>query len=130
MNGTLHGNPVAAVAGMATLDELKKPSFYKDLHALADDVCNACQEVLDKNRVSAIAAGKGSFWQILFMNKPPVTHADVMNADNAAGRALDLAQMHEGLYVLPNVRRFVSAVHTGQDIEETVRALDAACKRL
>jgi glutamate-1-semialdehyde aminotransferase len=53
-----------------------------------------------------------------------------MNADNVAGRALDLAQMHEGLYVLPNVRRFVSAVHTGQDIEETVRALDAACKRL
>ena len=28
VNGTLHGNPVAAVAGMATLAELKKPSFY------------------------------------------------------------------------------------------------------
>lgn len=130
VNGTLHGNPVAAVAGLATLDELKKPSFYKDLHALADDVCKACQEVLDKNRVPAIATGKGSFWQILFMDKAPETHSDVMSADNAAGRALDLAQMHEGLYVLPNVRRFVSAVHTGQDIEETVRALDAACKRL
>lgn len=130
VNGTLHGNPVAAVAGMATLEELKKPSFYKDLHALADDICKACQEVLDKNRVPAIATGKGSFWQILFMDRPPVTHADVMNADNVAGRALDLAQMHEGIYVLPNVRRFVSAVHTGQDIEDTVRALDAACKSL
>ena len=86
--------------------------------------------MLDKNRVPAIATGKGSFWQILFMDKPPVNHADVMNADNVSGRALDLAQMHEGLYVLPNVRRFVSAVHTGQDIEDTVRALDAACKRL
>jgi glutamate-1-semialdehyde aminotransferase len=53
-----------------------------------------------------------------------------MNSDMASSRALDLAQMHEGLYVLPNVRRFVSAVHTGQDIEDTVRALDAACKRL
>tara|TARA_R110000868_G_scaffold10313_17_gene50721 strand:- start:18964 stop:20292 length:1329 start_codon:yes stop_codon:yes gene_type:complete len=130
VNGTLHGNPVAAVAGLATLAELKKTSFYTDLHALADDVCKACQEVLDKNRVPAIATGKGSFWQILFMDKPPVNHADVMNADNVSGRALDLAQMHEGLYVLPNVRRFVSAVHTGQDIEDTVRALDAACKRL
>jgi len=130
VNGTLHGNPIAAVAGMATLAELKKPSFYKDLHALADDVCRACQEVLDKNNVPAIATGKGSFWQILFMDKPPHNHADVMNSDAASTRALDLAQMHEGLYVLPNVRRFVSAVHTGQDIEETVRALDAACKRL
>ncbi len=130
VNGTLHGNPVAAVAGLATLAELSKPTFYKDLHALANDVCKACQEVLDKNRVPGLALGQGSFWQILFMDKPPVSHADVMNSDMASSRALDLAQMHEGLYVLPNVRRFVSAVHTGQDIEDTVRALDAACKRL
>ena len=130
VNGTLHGNPVAAVVGLATLAELKKPSFYRDLHALADDLCKACQDVLDKNNTSAIAAGKGSLWQILFMDKAPVSHADVMNADQASGRALDLAQLHEGLYVLPNVRRFVSAVHTGQDIEDTVRALDAACKSI
>jgi glutamate-1-semialdehyde 2,1-aminomutase len=130
VNGTLHGNPIAAVAGLATLAELSKPTFYKDLHALADDVCKACQEVLDNNRVPGLALGQGSFWQILFMDKPPVSHADVMNSDMASSRALDLAQMHEGLYVLPNVRRFVSAVHTGQDIEDTVRALDAACKRL
>ena len=130
VNGTLHGNPIAALAGLATLAELSKPTFFKDLHALADDVCKACQEVLDKNRVPGLALGQGSFWQILFMDKPPVSHADVMNSDMASSRALDLAQMHEGLYVLPNVRRFVSAVHTGQDIEDTVRALDAACKRL
>ena len=130
VNGTLHGNPVAAIAGLATLAELKKPSFYKDLHALADDVCKACQDVLDKNNIPAIAAGKGSLWQILFMDRAPVSHADVMNADQASGRAFDLAQMHKGLYVLPNVRRFVSAVHTGQDIEDTVRALDAACKSI
>jgi glutamate-1-semialdehyde 2,1-aminomutase len=130
VNGTLHGNPVAASAGLATLAELKKPSFYKDLHALADDVCKACQDVLDKNNIPAIAAGKASLWQILFMDRAPVSHADIMNADQASGRAVDLAQMHKGLYVLPNVRRFVSAVHTGQDIEDTVRALDAACKSI
>ena len=130
VNGTLHGNPVAAVAGLATLAELKKPSFYKDLHALANDVSTACQKILDKNRVPAMATGKASFWQILFLDKTPLSHADIMNSDLASSRALDLAQMHEGLYVLPNVRRFVSAVHTGEDIEETVRALDAACKRV
>ncbi len=130
VNGTLHGNPVAAVAGLATLAELKKPSFYKDLHALADDVSTACQKILDKNRVPAMATGKASFWQILFLDRTPLSHADIMNSDLASSRALDLATMHEGLYVLPNVRRFVSAVHTGEDIEETVRALDAACKRV
>lgn len=130
VNGTLHGNPVAAVAGMATLRELAKPGFYKELHARADDVCNACQEVLDRHRKPAIAAGKASFWQILFANRPPANHADVISSDQMASRALDLAQMHEGIYVLPNVRRFVSAVHTDDDVEATVRALDVACKRV
>ncbi|MEX2453190.1 MAG: aminotransferase class III-fold pyridoxal phosphate-dependent enzyme [Rhodospirillaceae bacterium] len=129
VNGTLHGNPVASVAGLATLAELRKPSFYKDLHALADDVAKACQQVLDRNNKPAIVTGRASFWQILFMRKPPLSHADVMQSDQAGSRALDLAQMHEGLYVLPNVRRFVSAVHTAEDLENTVRALDAACKR-
>jgi glutamate-1-semialdehyde aminotransferase len=46
----------------------------------------------------------------------------------ARTRALDLAQMKNGLYVLPGVRRFVSAVHTDEDFEATARALDAACR--
>ena len=130
VNGTLHGNPVAAAAGLATFNELKTPNFYKNLHARADEICKVCQEVLDRNRVPAVATGEGSLWQILFMEGHPSNHADVMNSDQASSRALDLAQMQEGLYVLPNVRRFVSAVHTDQDVEDTVRALDAACKRV
>ena len=46
----------------------------------------------------------------------------------ARARALDTACMREGLYLLPGVRRFVSAVHDEADLEETVRALDAACR--
>ncbi len=84
--------------------------------------------MLDRHRVPAIATGRRSLWQILFTDRPPVSHADVMGSDLAATRALDLAQMKHGLYVLPNVRRFVSCVHTDQDFEDTVEALDAACR--
>ena len=130
VNGTMHGNPIGAAAALATLDEIEKPSFYSDLHARADDVCRACQQVLDRNRIPAIAAGRASFWQILFMDRPPTNHADILHSDMATARALDLAQLAKGLYVLPNVRRFVSSVHTDQDLEDTVQALDAACRRL
>lgn len=127
-NGTLHGNPVAAAAGLATLRELQKPGAYETLHRRADELCKACQDVLDRHNKPAIAFGQGSLWQIMFTGKPPANHADVMNTDGAATRALDIACMKEGLYVLPNVRRFVSVVHTDEDFEETVRALDAACR--
>ena len=128
INGTLHGNPVAAVAGLATLGELEKPGTYERLHANADRLIAECQKVLDRHHLPAIATGGRSLWQILHTDRPPVSHADVMGSDLAATRALDLAQMKHGLYVLPNVRRFVSCVHTEQDFEDTVEALDAACR--
>ena len=128
INGTLHGNPVAAAAGLATLAELKKPGTYEQLHANADRLTGECQKVLDRHRLPAIATGRYSLWQILFTDRAPTSHADVMNADHMATRALDLAQMKHGLYVLPNVRRFVSCVHSDQDFEDTLAALDAACR--
>ena len=130
VNGTLHGNPVAAATGLASLRELSKPGVYEDLHRRSDDFCKACQQVLDRHNKPAIATGEASLWQILFTDKAPVNHADVMNSDGASTRALDVACMKQGLYVLPNVRRFVSVVHTDEDFEETVRALDAACRTM
>ena len=70
----------------------------------------------------------GSLWQILFMDKTPVNMSDMLNSDQAAMRRLDTELMKQGQYVLPGVRRFVSTVHTEQDLEDTVRGLDQACR--
>ena len=130
INGTQHGNPLASAAGLATLKELRKPGFYDDLDAKADDLRKACQRVLDRHRLEALVCGRGSFWQILFLDAPPRDYADVRASDMAASKALDLGCLSEGLYVLPGVRRFVSAAHSSEDFEETVRALDVACRGL
>jgi glutamate-1-semialdehyde 2,1-aminomutase len=130
INGTLHGNPIGCVAGLATLAELRKPGFYDRLHARAADLQKSCQQVLDRHKLPARVVGKGSLWQIVFMDRDPVNYADFIHADMARTRELDRLQMMNGLYVLPGVRRFVSAVHSDQDFEDTVRALDAACRSL
>ena len=41
INGTLHGNPVAAAAGLATLKVLRQPGFYDDLNAKSADLLSA-----------------------------------------------------------------------------------------
>ncbi len=128
INGTLHGNPIGCAAGLATLAELRKPGFYRRLHDRAANLLAECQAVLDRHNLPAKAIGNASFWQIVFMDRPPESFADFIRSDMARTRALDLAQMKNGLYILPAVRRFVSAVHTDQDFEDTVRALDAACR--
>ena len=126
-NGTLHGNPVAAAATMAMLDELDKPGVYERMNGFADDLCRETQKILDQHDIPAIAEHTGSLWQILFMDRTPRNQADVLASDQASMRRLDTLLMKQGQYVLPGVRRFVSTVHTEHDLEQTLRGLDAAC---
>ena len=127
-NGTLHGNPVAAAATMAMLDELGKPGVYDRLNGFADDLCRETQKILDQHKIPAIAEHTGSLWQILFMDRTPRNQADILASDQTAMRKLDTLLMQQGQYVLPGVRRFVSTVHTAQDLEQSLRGLDAACR--
>jgi glutamate-1-semialdehyde 2,1-aminomutase len=127
-NGTLHGNPVASAATLAMLDELSVPGTYDRMNQYAEDLCVACQQVLDKYGIPAITQNTGSLWQILFMDKTPVDVSDLLASDQAAMRRLDSELMKQGQYVLPGVRRFVSTVHSEVDLEDTVRGLDDACK--
>ncbi len=130
INGTLHGNPIAAAAGLATLEVLERPGFYEALREKSDALTGALQEVLDRHGVPAIAAGRNSFWQLLFMAAEPVNQVDIMNSDTERMKRLDLELLRHGVYVLPGVRRFVSAVNTEQDVADTVAALDEACQAL
>ncbi len=127
-NGTLHGNPVAAAATLAMLDQLLKPGVYERMNGLADDLCRETQQILDRHGIPAIAEHTGSLWQILFTDKTPRSHADILASDQAAMRRLDTLLLQQGQYVLPGVRRFVSAVHTDEDLELTLQGLDAACR--
>ena len=130
VNGTLHGNPIAAAAGLATIQVLEEPGFYDRLHEKSQHLTTALQEVLDRHALPAIAAGKRSLWQILFMTGEPRNQTDIMASDVTRMRALDLELLRRGIYVLPGVRRFVCAVNTDEDFDETVGALDAACRAI
>lgn len=127
-NGTLHGNPVAAAATLAMLDELRKPGVYDRLNQYADNLCRESQALLNRHGIPAIAQNTGSLWQILFTDKTPMNHTDIMASDQVAMRRLDAELMKQGQYVLPGVRRFVSAVHDAKDLEDTLKGLDAACR--
>ncbi len=127
-NGTLHGNPVSAAATLAMLDELSQPDTYPHLNSFTDDLCRESQKILNHYGIDAIACHVGSLWQILFMHQLPTNHADMLASDQAAMRRLDAELIRQGQYVLPGVRRFVSAVHTAQDLQDSLQGLDLACR--
>ncbi len=112
---------------MTTIKLLEEIDFYPTLHSRSDDLLTMLQSVLDQHDVPAIAAGRGSFWQLLFMDSEPANAMDVVGSDRAAMRALDTELLRRGSYVLPGGRCFVSAVNTGEDFELTAAALDETC---
>lgn len=128
INGTLHGNPLGAVAGIATLKILNQPGFFKEFHDRADRYRAALQGVIDSHGLPALVAGQASFWQFLFTEREPRNQMEVLATDLKRSGALDLTLLRSGIYVLPNVRRFFSAAHTEADLELTLEALHTACK--
>lgn len=126
-NGTLHGNPVAAAATTAVLDELQTPGFYETLNETAAGFCQEAQRILNRRNIPALAFYTGSMWQFLFCQTPPQNYAEYAAGGMQEARRLDSEMLRRGNYMLPGVRRFVSAVHSPESLQKTLRDLDAVC---
>ena len=126
-SGTLHGNPLGAAAGLATLQQLKDPSFYDSLAKATATLADGIREVLAANEIPAIVETVGSVWQILHMQSSPRDYIDFLESDRSANVALDVEWMRNGVNVIPGLRRFISSAHEEQDLTQTLDALDRAC---
>jgi len=127
-NGTLQGNPLSTAIALATIGELRKPGVYEHLFRQCATLREAITDVLRRHAVPAICFGDGPMWHILFTDKVPTNHRDVMAADKDALMRFDYEMIRHGLFVLPGNRRFISVAHDDDDIQDTVAALDAACR--
>ncbi|MDP6708060.1 MAG: aspartate aminotransferase family protein [Alphaproteobacteria bacterium] len=130
VNGTFNGNPVAAVAALATLEVLRQPGTYERLNQNTAQLRTEMQAILDRHDLPALVIGDASMWQILFTDTVPRNYAQYIQADMARTKALDEALIRHGVLVLPLVRRNVSVAHDEDDFEATLRALDAACREV
>ena len=127
-NGTLQGNPLSTAIALATIGELRKENAFHDLFQRCAVVREEIQKVLQRHDVPAICFGEGPLWHVLFTDKVPVTHRDVMAADKDALMRFDYEMIRNGLFVLPGNRRFVSLAHDDRVVDDTVAAMDATCR--
>lgn len=129
-SGTLHGNPLGAAAGLATLAHLRAPGFYDSLAKHTGVLADGMRGVLAENDAPVIVETVGSIWQILHMQDAPRSYTDMLASDLAANTALDVELMRNGVNVIPGLRRFVSAAHDEEDFGQTLDALERACRTL
>ncbi len=123
--GTLSGNPVSMAAGLATLELLSVPGFHERL--LASTV-----RLVTGLRGAAAAAGVGlatnhvcGMFGLFFTDEPEVdSYAKVMACDVPRFTRFFHAMLDAGVYFAPSAFEagFISAAHSGADIDATVEA--------
>jgi len=122
--GTLSGNPLATAAGLAMLNKLSEPDFYKNLKAKADALYDGFEENCKKlglkyafNRIESLAC--------LFFKEGEVNcFADAMQSDTDKYAKFFHAMLNKGIALAPAQFEgmFVSTAHTDEDIEKTIKA--------
>lgn len=127
-NGTLQGNPLGCAASLAVLDVLEQPGVYEAVFAMADRLRHGMQEVADRHDMGLTVFGEGPMWHFLFADAPPVNYDDIRRTDLKRQAALEAEMLRQGLFVLPNNRRFISITHTEADLAQTFDAFDRACR--
>ncbi|MBX6753090.1 MAG: aminotransferase class III-fold pyridoxal phosphate-dependent enzyme [Thermorudis peleae] len=126
LSGTFNGNPIAAAAGLATLQVLRQPGVYDQLYRVTDRLTSGLRALAAKRRLPLQVIGEGPLFQVVFAERPPRNYADIVASDRERARRFGLACLEQGLFVVPGEKYYVSLAHTDADVDETLAAFARA----
>ena len=123
--GTLSGNPVAAAAGLATLEILKQPGTFEHLFATGQRFMDGLTSLIGKHSVKGQVRGVPPMFDILFTD---VDVKDYRGASQSNGAKLKVfnEQVLAGGLLKGDNKFYVSTAHTVDDIDEALVICDTA----
>jgi glutamate-1-semialdehyde 2,1-aminomutase len=125
--GTFSGNPLCVAAAHALLDALEAdPTVYARLDASAERLAEGARAAIADAGHRYPVVRIGSIVDFMFREGwPPRNFADASQADGAAYARYYWAMLDRGIHLAPSPMEvmFVTAAHTADDIDATVRAI-------
>ena len=122
--GTLSGNPVAMVAGLAQINELAKPGTYERLEELGARLEAGLQEAVDPAGLEACINSAGSVATLFFTAGPVQNWQDAAAGDTDAFARYFRGMLECGFLIAPSQYEalFVSTAHTETEIDSFTAA--------
>jgi glutamate-1-semialdehyde 2,1-aminomutase len=131
LSGTLTGNPLACVAGLAALDVLQQAGVYARLHAIAERLAEGLRRIGDSLGVPLQVLGDGPVLQVYFTDRRPLrNHRDLLHADRAKAVCFGLELIRRGVYCTPGGKLYLSLVHSDADVDRTIAIAADALKAI
>jgi len=129
--GTLSGNPVAMAAGLAMLEVIQTPGFYRELERKTQLLTDGLLAVAIDAGVEFSVNHVCGMFGLFFTAQKVETFAQATACDVAAFNRFFHALLARGVYLAPSAFEagFMSSAHSEQDIADTLQAAREAFRR-
>ena len=127
--GTLSGNPVAAVAGLATLDVLRREGTYDRLFATGQRIRDGLERLLNEGEVPARVVGDAPLFDVFFVEEEITDYRSTLAADKQKVDRFNRLLRERGVFK-GDTKYYVSTAHDEDDIEFTISAFASAIEAL
>ena len=127
--GTLSGNPIAAVAGLKTMEILRRPGQYEKLFAAGDMITGAINKHLGDAGHAHCVSGHASLFDTIFTDMRLYNYRDVTQGDTQKAVDFNDGLRRQGIFKSPG-KMYMSLALTSDDLDQTVNAIAEAAKEL
>ena len=117
--GTLSGNPIAAVAGLKTLEILRRPGAYEAMRTSGGTLKEGLQRMLDEAEIPARVTGEDVLFDVYFTESEITDYRSTLTADAATMARFNEGVLESGIFK-GDSKFYISAAHTEDDVEQTL----------
>ncbi|MCZ2721242.1 glutamate-1-semialdehyde 2,1-aminomutase [Marinomonas sp. 15G1-11] len=131
--GTLSGNPIAMVAGLAALDIISEPEFHTELDRKAKYLVDGLLKAAERVGIPFHAVNAGGMFGFFFTESNAITSfKEMMSCDIERFKLFFHFMLEEGVYLAPAAYEagFISQAHTKDDIDFTLMAAERSFKKI
>ena len=125
--GTFNGNPLSLAGTRACLDTLAEQNgdALRRANRAGERMMDAIRDSASRLGIRLSVTGFGAAFAIHFTNRGEIhDYRDTLHDNRTLLAKFIRRALDEGLYLLPDGRFYVSAVHSQRDIEEAIAAVD------
>ena len=125
--GTLSGNPIAAAAGLKSLEILRRKGAYQRFISIGETVSQMMEEALDQTGVPFHIVGHPTLFEVVFHEIQPLDYRMVQNGDAQAAKAWNDTLRANGIFKSPG-KTYPSLILSEEDLAITQAAIDKAAQ--
>ena len=127
--GTLSGNPVASIAGLKTMEILRRNGSYEKLREIGKKLMNGASDLLNSCGITHRIVGDPALFDILFTGRDVLNYRDTLGADSEKSNMFNKVLRENGIFKA-GAKLYPCLALDNDDVEKTITAFGKAAESI